>query len=136
MELGLAAVATWALWILLGLIFMAVVVQFPRYFKLWLRAVVANAQISVFSLVLMPFRKVNPNVIVDSKILAIQGGLENISNDALESHYLAGGNVSKVVQALIAANRAQIDLDWDTAATIDLAGRDVVEAVQLRVNSR
>src|SRR5690606_35244758 len=75
-------------------------------------------------------------VIVDAKISAVQAGLTGISNSALEAHYLAGGNVQRVVRAMIAANRALIDLDWDTGAAIDLAGRDVLEAVRTSVDPK
>lgn len=109
---------------------------FGKYFNLWLRAFVSRAQINPLTLVFMSLRKVNPNVIVDAKITAVQAGLAKISTRSLEAHYLAGGNVTKVVRALIAAHRARIELDWDTAAAIDLAGRDVLEAVRTSVDPK
>jgi uncharacterized protein YqfA (UPF0365 family) len=118
---------------LLGLVFLAL---FARYFNLWLRSFVTRAHISPFGLVFMSLRKVNPNVIVDSKIMAVQAGLTSISTSAMEAHYLAGGNLRRVVQSLIAAHRAKIDLDWDTASAIDLAGRNVLEALQTSVDPR
>jgi uncharacterized protein YqfA (UPF0365 family) len=87
----------------------------------------------------MTFRKVNPNIIVRSKIMAIQAGLtekDGISTRSLEAHYLAGGNVPNVVRALIAANRADIPLSYKRAAAIDLAGRNVLDAVQTSVNPK
>ena len=120
---------------IVGLIVLLVIILGGKYFKLWLRAFVTRARIGLMTLVFMSLRKVNPNVIVDSKIMAVQAGL-TISTQAMEAHYLAGGNVRRVVQALIAAHRAQIDLDWDTAAAIDLAGRNVLEAVQTSVNPK
>ena len=85
----------------------------------------------------MTFRKVNPAVIVRSKIMAIQAGLgetdEGITTKALEAHYLAGGNVPLVIKAIIAAHKAKFDLTFKKAAAIDLAGRDVLEAVQTSV---
>jgi uncharacterized protein YqfA (UPF0365 family) len=84
----------------------------------------------------MKLRKVNPQVIVDTKVMAVQAGLTDVTNSGLEAHYLAGGNVRRVVQALIAAHRAKINLNWDTAAAIDLAGRNVLEAVQTSVNPK
>lgn len=81
----------------------------------------------------MSLRNVNPHVIVDSQILAVQAGLPRTTNAKLEGHYLAGGNVLKVTRALIIAHRARIELAWDTAAAIDLAGRDILEAVQTSV---
>jgi uncharacterized protein YqfA (UPF0365 family) len=83
----------------------------------------------------MRFRKVPPKLIVNSKIMAVKAGLD-FSTDSLESHYLAGGNVSRVVQALIAADKANIELEFNRAAAIDLAGRDVLEAVQMSVNPK
>ncbi len=119
--------------ILLGIIFLFL---FGRYFKLWLRAFVTRARIGPLSLVFMSLRKVNPVIIVDTKIMAVQAGLTDITTEALEAHYLAGGNVRRVVQSLIAAHRAKIDLNWDTAAAIDLAGRNVFEAVQTSVDPK
>jgi uncharacterized protein YqfA (UPF0365 family) len=84
----------------------------------------------------MSLRKVNPVIIVDTKIMAVQAGLADITTEALEAHYLAGGNVRRVVQSLIAAHRAKIELDWNTAAAIDLAGRNVFEAVQTSVDPK
>ena len=107
-----------------------------KYFNLWLRAFVTRTRIGPFSLVFMSLRKVNPNLIVDAKISAVQAGITDIPTTALESHYLAGGNVTRVIRALIAAHRARIDLDWDTAAAIDIAGRDVLEAVRTSVDPK
>ena len=122
--------------VIAALIVLVFLVLFLRYFNLWLRAFVTRARIGPLTLVFMSLRKVNPNVIVDSKIMAVQAGLNEIATDALEAHYLAGGNVRRCVQALIAAHRANIELDWDTAAAIDLAGRNVLEAVQMSVDPR
>ncbi|MEW4489275.1 flotillin-like protein FloA [Thalassoglobus sp. JC818] len=119
--------------VLLGFI---LVFMFGKYFNLWLRAFVTRARIGPFTLIFMSLRKVNPNTIVDAKISAVQAGISSISTSALEAHYLAGGNVQRVVRALIAAHRARIDLDWDTASAIDLAGRDVLEAVRTSVDPK
>jgi uncharacterized protein YqfA (UPF0365 family) len=119
-----------------GIIALVFLVLFARYFKLWLRAFVTRADIGPFALVFMSLRKVNPQIIVDTKIMAVQAGLTGISTEALEAHYLAGGNVRRCVQALIASHRAKIDLDWDTAAAIDLAGRNIIEAVQTSVDPK
>jgi uncharacterized protein YqfA (UPF0365 family) len=127
------------LWIVLAvaaLMLIVFVALFGKFFKLWLRAFVTRARISPFTLVFMSLRKVNPNVIVDAKIMAVQAGLPDISTGALEAHYLAGGNVRRVIQALVAANRARIELNWNTASAIDLAGRNVFEAVQTSVNPK
>lgn len=119
--------------VLIAVIFLAI---FAMYFRLWLRAYVTRAWISPLTLVFMSWRKVNPNVIVDAKIMAVQAGLKGITTKRLEAHYLAEGNVLRVVRALIAAHRAKIPLDWNTAAAIDLAGRDVLEAVNTSVNPK
>lgn len=110
--------------------------MFLRYFNLWLRGYVTRAGIGPFNLIFMSLRKVNPQTIVEAKISAVQAGLSNISTQALGAHYLAGGNVTKVVRALIAAHRARIALDWDTASAIDLAGRDVSDAVKTSVDPK
>lgn len=129
----LMAVIAGGLAALLVLVFL---ILFGRYFKLWLRAFVTRAKIGPLSLVFMSMRKVNPNIIVDTKIMAVQAGLNEVTTEALEAHYLAGGNIRRVVQSLIAAHRAKIELDWDTAAAIDLAGRNVFEAVQTSVDPK
>lgn len=122
----------------LFLLFLALVfvIVFVKYFKIWLQAYVTRARVSMPSLIAMSFRKVNAKVLVETKIMAVQAGLEQISTQALEAHYLAGGNVRRVIQALIVAHRAKIELDWDTAAAIDLAGRNVLEAVQTSVDPK
>jgi uncharacterized protein YqfA (UPF0365 family) len=107
-----------------------------RYLGLYIQCVTTGAGISLFHLVAMTFRKVNPAIIVRAKIMAVQSGLTDVyplSTRDLESHYLAGGRVLNVIKALIAADRARIDLDWQTAQAIDLAGRDVLEAVRTSV---
>jgi uncharacterized protein YqfA (UPF0365 family) len=126
--------------ILIGLGIFAFLLLFAvlaRYLRLWLQSYASSAGIGLFDLVAMSFKKVNPTVIVRSKIMAVQAGLGDatgITKQALEAHYLAGGRVPLVVQALIAANKAKIkELDWKLATAIDLAGRDVREAVQTSV---
>lgn len=109
---------------------------FARYFSLWIQCKVTGAGISLLNLVMMSIRRVNPTVIVRSKIMAVQAGLTEsypISTQALEAHYLAGGNVPNVIRALIAAHRASLDMDWMVAQAIDLAGRDVLDAVRTSV---
>jgi uncharacterized protein YqfA (UPF0365 family) len=111
---------------------------FLRYFKLWFQAYMSVADISLISLIRMHFTKVNPNVVVQAKVMSAQAGLSidrdtGISTRRLEAHYLAGGNVMNVIHAIIAAHRAEIPLDFDQAAAIDLAGRDVLDAVRTSV---
>ncbi len=103
--------------------------------SLWFQAVVSDAEVGLFTIVFMKFRKVPPKLIVESKITAIKAGLK-LNTDDLESHYLAGGNVDRVIKALIAADKANISLSFNKAAAIDLAGRNVLEAVQMSVNPK
>jgi uncharacterized protein YqfA (UPF0365 family) len=105
------------------------------FISLWIQALVSGAHVGLLNIVFMRFRKVPPKLIVESKIMAVKAGIE-ISTDDLESHYLAGGNVGRVVQSLIAADKANIDLKFNRAVAIDLAGRDVLEAVQMSVNPK
>ena len=129
MELNLIILIVIAIAILVLLFFVGSAIA------LWVQALVSGARVGLFNIVFMRFRKVPPNLIVTSKIMAVKAGLE-FSTDSLESHFLAGGNVSRVVQALIAADKANIELDFNRAAAIDLAGRDVLEAVQMSVNPK
>ena len=136
-SLPLAAAGTWTLVlagiaIVVGLVFLAVMAQF---FGLWLQAYMSRADVSMWDLIGMRLRKVNARTIVLSKIRAIKSGLD-ISVNELESHYLAGGRVPNVITALIAADRAKIELPWKTACAIDLAGRDILDAVQTSVNPK
>ena len=108
------------------------------YGGIWFQAYMSNANVSIYSLIGMSFRRVNARIIVQGKIMARQAGIAEeretgITTQRLEAHYLAGGSVPNVIRAIIAANRADIDLDFDRAAAIDLAGRDVLEAVQTSV---
>jgi uncharacterized protein YqfA (UPF0365 family) len=124
--------------ILVGLVVALVaLVVFARYFRLWIQSVTTGAGIGIFDLLGMTFRKVNPAVIVRSKIMAVQAGLGDetgITSKALESHYLAGGRVPLVIRAVIAAAKAKtIKLDYKLATAIDLAGRDILEAVKTSV---
>ena len=102
---------------------------------LWINALFAGVKVSLASLVGMRLRKVPPFIIVNALITAIKAGLSLTTND-LETHYLSGGNVPRVVNALIAADKANIELDFDMACGIDLAGRNILEAIQTSVNPR
>ncbi|WP_442506599.1 flotillin-like protein FloA [Novipirellula sp. SH528] len=115
---------------------MVLLFVFASYFGLWIQSQLTGANISIFNLLGMTFRKVNARSIVRSKIMATQAGLEDpeITGEALEAHYLAGGNVQQVIRALIAAKKAKtISLTFREATAIDLAGRDVLESVQTSV---
>ncbi len=105
-------------------------------FLLWLSARVSGVSISLMQLFLMRIRKVPPSIIVNAMIEAHKAGLSQITRDDLEAHYLAGGHVVRVVHALVSAAKANIDLSFKTATGIDLAGRDVFEAVQMSVNPK
>ncbi|MEX0867912.1 MAG: flotillin-like protein FloA [Pirellulales bacterium] len=125
----------------LALLVLVLIVLFAIYGKLWFQAYMSNARVSMLSLVGMSLRQVNARMIVQSKIMARQAGVGNdretgITTQRLEAHYLAGGNVPGVINALISAHRAGMDLDFDRAAAIDLAGRDVQDAVRTSVHPK
>ena len=103
---------------------------------LWFSASLSGVRISLIQLFLMRIRNVPPNTIVQAMIEAHKAGLEDITRDGLEAHYLAGGHVAKVVHALVSAAKANIELSFQMATAIDLAGRDVFEAVQMSVNPK
>ena len=107
-----------------GIIFLILFFHYVPFF-LWLSAKVSGVNISLVQLFLMRIRNVPPYVIVPGLIEAHKAGLSNITRDGLEAHYLAGGHVEKVVHALVSAARANIDLPFQMATAIDLAGRDV-----------
>ncbi|MBA4304582.1 MAG: hypothetical protein C0424_10190 [Sphingobacteriaceae bacterium] len=103
--------------------------------NLWVTAVFSGVKISILDLVLMRIRKVPPSIVVNALITSTKAGLRVTSND-IETHYLAGGHVNNVIRALISAEKANIALDFKAATAIDLAGRDVFEAVQMSVNPK
>ncbi|SMG33153.1 Uncharacterized protein YqfA, UPF0365 family [Marivirga sericea] len=103
--------------------------------NLWITAIFSGVKVGLFELVFMRIRKVPPRIIVESMITATKAGLEVTTNE-LETHYLAGGNVPNVIKALISADKANITLGFKQATAIDLAGRDVFEAVQISVNPK
>src|SRR3954466_4623410 len=120
--------------IVIALIFLGILLSFVPV-MLWISALAAGVRISIFTLVGMRLRRVVPSRIVNPLIKAHKAGL-NVTINQLESHYLAGGNVDRVINALIAAHRANIELPFERCAAIDLAGRDVLEAVQMSVNPK
>ncbi len=121
--------------IIAGIIALVLFYFIFSYIALWVQALVSGAKVGLINIIFMRFRKVPPKLIVESKIMAVKAGID-ISTDALESHYLAGGNVARVVQALIAADKANIALSFNRGVAIDLAGRNVLEAVQMSVNPK
>ena len=125
-----------SLFLLIGIIAILAVFFYFVPFLLWISARVSGVRISLIQLFLMRIRKVPPQVIVRAMIEAHKAGLKTITRDELEAHYLAGGHVERVVHALVSASKANIDLGFQMATAIDLAGRDVFEAVQMSVNPK
>jgi len=121
--------------ILIGIAVLVFALVMLKFARLWLQAYFSRADVKLSELVGMWLRKVDMRMIVLSKITAVQAGLKLTTND-LESHYLAGGRVPNVVRAIIAADRANITLTLKTATAIDLAGRDIVDAIQTSVNPK
>lgn len=122
------------------LIIIAIVFLLTMFFSfvplaLWISALAANVKVGIFTLIGMRLRRVVPSRVIIPLIMASKAGVD-ISINKLEAHYLAGGNVEKVVNSIIAAQRANIPLEFERAAAIDLAGRDVLEAVQMSVNPK
>ena len=107
-----------------------------RDLNLWIQSVTTRAGVGLVQLVTMRFRKVDARVIVGAKVQLVKSGIHEVSTDDLESHYLAGGRVTNVSHAMIAANRASLGLDWKKACAIDLAGRDIIEAIATSVNPK
>ncbi|MEM9939995.1 MAG: flotillin-like protein FloA [Planctomycetota bacterium] len=121
-----------------GLFILAIAMALFMYGKLWFQAYMSGADVRMVELVGMHFRKVRPDIVVKAKVMAKQAGLDinrrtGISTEVVEAHFLAGGDVMRVINAIIAAQRANIELDFDRAAAIDLAGRDVLDAVKTSV---
>ena len=125
----------WVVVAIPALIVLVLLLIVAQFFALYIQALFARAKVGFGELIGMKLRKVDPRVIVLSKIRAVQAGLA-VETREMESHYLSGGRVPNVITALIAANRANIDLTFKTATAIDLAGRDILEAVQTSVNPK
>lgn len=115
---------------LLGVIILSIT---GKFVSLWFQAFVSGTPIPLFNIIGMSLRKIPPHVIVNARINSFKAGLKDITVSDLETHYLAGGHVTEVVQALIAADKANISLDWRRATAIDLAGRDLRDAVKTSV---
>lgn len=125
----------WILFIVGGIVCLILAGVLFSFLSLWIQALASGAKVSMPSLVFMKLRKIRPQIIVYSRINAVKAGI-NLGVNELEAHYLAGGNVQRVVAALIAANKANIPLSFQQATAIDLAGRDVLEAVKTSVNPK
>ena len=118
-----------------AIIALAIIALIWNAFWLWWQSLLSNAPVSLLQIIFMRFRKVNPATIVRVRITAKKAGID-LSADELEAHYLAGGDVERVIQALISAHKADIVLSYDRSCAIDLAGRDVKEAVGTSVNPK
>ena len=118
-----------------GILVIAFVLIFLHFLGVWIRALMSGARVALASLIGMKLRRIPPALIVDARIRLVKSGL-SLGTDDLEAHYMAGGDVINVVNALIAADKAEIDLSFQRAAAIDLAGRDVFEAVKTSVNPK
>ncbi|MEG1498285.1 MAG: flotillin-like protein FloA [Bacteroidales bacterium] len=129
MEIGFIIAIVLAVFFLLWLIFYFIPVA------LWFKALVSGVNISLLQLILMRWRKVPPSIIVNNMIAAQKAGL-SLNRNELEAHFLAGGHLNSVINALISADKANMNLDFKTATAIDLAGRDVLEAVRMSVNPK
>ena len=126
------------LWVFLAIVGIAALVFLVfifQYLNLYIQAMAAGAHVGVGDLIGMRLRKVSPMAIVNARIQATRAGLQ-ITTREMETHFLAGGNVQRVISAMIAAHKAAIDLTWQTATAIDLAGRDILDAVQTSVNPK
>jgi len=123
------------LYVFLGIVALVFIILFMKFFGLWFRALLSGAPVGIAKLIGMWIRKVSPSVIVDSRIMLKKAGLP-IETDLLETHYLARGNILRVSMSLVAANKANIPLTFQRSAAIDLAGRDVLDAVKTSVNPK
>jgi len=121
--------------IIVGLVFFLILFTAVIPVTLWIKAIFSDVKISLFALVGMKLRRVPPHIIIDAMIQAVKAGL-HVESDVLEAHYLAGGNVMRVVNALVAADKANLNLSVQRATAIDLAGRNVLEAVKMSVNPK
>lgn len=136
----IAQLSTWSGWWIIGgisiVIVLAIFVVLAQFVRIWLQAFMSNAGVNFSDLIGMRLRKVDLGTIVLAKIQLVKSGLHEMTVNDLESHFLAGGRVDNVTHAMIAANRAVLSLEWNKACAIDLAGRDISEAVNTSVNPR
>jgi uncharacterized protein YqfA (UPF0365 family) len=127
------------LWVILGIVLLVIggigMLVFFSFIRLWVQSLLTGAEISIFNLIGMKLRNVDYGMIVRQKIALVQAGVR-VTTEDLEAHYLARGNVPKTATAVIAAHKARMDLPWQIAAAIDLAGRDVLDAVKTSVNPK
>ena len=124
------------LFIVLGIIVLILLLILGKFISLWFQAFVSGTPIPLFNIIGMSLRKIPPRVIVNARITLFKAGLKDITVSDLETHYMAGGHVQDVAMAMIAADKANIPLDWRRATAIDLAGRDLRDAVATSVNPK
>lgn len=136
MNLNMMQMEIFSYYIFAAIVLLVILFFYFVPFVLWISARASGVNISLLQLFLMRIRKVPPQIIVRAMIEAHKAGLKGIMRDDLEAHYLAGGHVERVVHALVSAAKANIDLEFKMATAIDLAGRDVFEAVQMSVNPK
>lgn len=122
--------------VVVAFIALVLFIMVMRYVSLWFQAFVSGAPVSLFNIIGMSLRKIPPRVMVNARITSFKAGLKQITVADLETHYMAGGNVNNVVRAMIAADKANFPLTWRQATAIDLAGRDLLEAVKTSVNPK
>jgi uncharacterized protein YqfA (UPF0365 family) len=122
--------------IILAVVALIILATVGKFVSLWFQAYVSGTPIPLFNIIGMSMRKIPPRIIVTARINSFKAGLKLITVSDLETHYLAGGHVLDVVSAMIAADKANIPLDWRRATAIDLAGRDLKDAVKTSVNPR
>lgn len=127
------SIGLYVLIFVLALIVIIFLIVIGKYVSLWFQAFVSGTPISLFNIVGISLRKIPPRLIVNARITAFKAGLKFITVADLETHYLAGGRVNDVVRAMIAADKANINLDWRQSTAIDLAGRDLFDAVRTSV---
>lgn len=122
--------------IFLAIIALIILSIVGKFISLWFQAFVSGTPIQLFNIIGMSLRKIPPRTIVNARITAYKAGLKEINVSDLETHFLAGGHVTEVVRAMIAADKANIPLDWRRATAIDLAGRNLREAIETSVNPK
>src|SRR3984957_3155412 len=130
------ALEIYVLIIVLAIVGIVMLTIVGKFISLWFQAFVSGTPIGLFNIIGMSLRKIPPRIIVNARINAFKAGLKQIEVSDLETHFLAGGRVLEVVRAMIASDKANITLSWKQATAIDLAGRDVLDAVRTSVNPK
>ncbi|MEM8876039.1 MAG: flotillin-like protein FloA [Planctomycetota bacterium] len=125
----------WVVLLVVAVILLVIFALLFNFIGLYVQAFVSGAKVSIFELIGMRLRKVNPRTIVTARIQSARAGL-NVSQSQMESHVLAGGNLMRTINAMIAASKANIELPWDNATAIDLAGRDIFDAIRTSVDPK